>query len=109
MDFAFDAVTEDYRDRLLGFMDAHVYPNESAYYREIGELEDPAPDPGVAPGERRELMLRPEHLLLDPAAPLRVRVLDSRFRGADVLHTVELPSGRRLLAIAPGDREYPAG
>ena len=40
MDFAFDAVTEDYRERLLAFMDAHVYPNEGAYYREVGELAD---------------------------------------------------------------------
>lgn len=40
MDFAFDAVTEDYRDRLLAFMDAHVYPNEATYHREVSELAD---------------------------------------------------------------------
>jgi iron(III) transport system ATP-binding protein len=76
---------------------------------EIGELEDSNPQQGIAQGERCELMLRPEDVQLDLAAPLRARVLDSRFRGADVLCTLELPSGRRLLAIAPGDREYPAG
>ena len=40
MDFAFDAVTLDYRDRVLAFMDEHVYPNEAVYYREVAELED---------------------------------------------------------------------
>ena len=29
MDFAFDAKTEDYRKRLLAFMDEHVYPAEA--------------------------------------------------------------------------------
>ena len=29
MDFAFDATTEDYRKRLLAFMDEHVYPAEA--------------------------------------------------------------------------------
>ena len=40
MDFGFDAVTEDYRQRLLAFMDAHVYPNEALYYEQVGQLDD---------------------------------------------------------------------
>ncbi|MFM7211514.1 MAG: acyl-CoA dehydrogenase, partial [Actinomycetota bacterium] len=40
MDFAFDAVTADYRDRLLAFMDEHVYPQEATYYAQVAELED---------------------------------------------------------------------
>jgi acyl-CoA dehydrogenase len=31
MDFAFDSRTEDYRKRLLAFMDEHVYPAEAGY------------------------------------------------------------------------------
>jgi alkylation response protein AidB-like acyl-CoA dehydrogenase len=31
MDFGFDARTEDYRKRLLAFMDEHVYPVESSF------------------------------------------------------------------------------
>jgi acyl-CoA dehydrogenase len=31
MDFGFDATTEDYRKRLLAFMDEHVYPAEAGY------------------------------------------------------------------------------
>ena len=40
MDFGFDAVTEDYRQRLLAFMDAHVYPNEARYYEQVSQLDD---------------------------------------------------------------------
>ncbi len=40
MDFAFDATTQDYRERLLAFMDAHVYPNEATYYEQVSQLDD---------------------------------------------------------------------
>ncbi|GIE83745.1 acyl-CoA dehydrogenase family protein [Actinoplanes regularis] len=32
MDFEFDATTEDYRKRLLAFMDEHVYPAEASFH-----------------------------------------------------------------------------
>jgi acyl-CoA dehydrogenase len=32
MEFGFDPVTEDYRKRLLAFMDEHVYPAEAGYH-----------------------------------------------------------------------------
>jgi acyl-CoA dehydrogenase len=32
MEFGFDATTEDYRKRLLAFMDEHVYPAEASYH-----------------------------------------------------------------------------
>ena len=40
MDFAFDATTEDYRARLLAFMDANVYPHEATFYEQVGQLDD---------------------------------------------------------------------
>ena len=40
MDFAFDATTEDYRQRLLAFMDEQVYPNESTYYEQVSQIDD---------------------------------------------------------------------
>ena len=40
MDFAFDAVTQDYRERLLAFMDAHVYPQEAEFYATVGRQGD---------------------------------------------------------------------
>ncbi|XVU24716.1 acyl-CoA dehydrogenase family protein [Actinoplanes sp. CA-054009] len=41
MDFGFDAQTEDYRKRLLAFMDEHVYPAEAGYHS--GDGWEPPP------------------------------------------------------------------
>src|SRR4051794_38454522 len=40
MDFGFDATTTDYRDRLLEFMDAFVYPAEPVYAAQAAERTD---------------------------------------------------------------------
>ncbi len=40
MDFALDATTEEYRERLAAFMDAHVYPNERVYFEQVDALDD---------------------------------------------------------------------
>jgi acyl-CoA dehydrogenase len=45
MDFAFDEKTEDYRKRLLAFMDEHVYPAEAAF--DEGYAGDWAPPPVI--------------------------------------------------------------
>ncbi|GAA2682816.1 acyl-CoA dehydrogenase family protein [Actinoplanes palleronii] len=42
MDFEFDATTEDYRKRLLAFMEEHVYPVEAGYHAEGDGWEPPA-------------------------------------------------------------------
>jgi acyl-CoA dehydrogenase len=40
MDFGYDAITEDYRARLLAFMDAHVYPREAEFHATVGRQGD---------------------------------------------------------------------
>ena len=40
MDFGYDATTQDYRERLLAFMDAHVYPQEAEFYATVGRQGD---------------------------------------------------------------------
>jgi acyl-CoA dehydrogenase len=37
MDFAFDARTEEFRSRLLSFMDAHVYPAEKLFAEQVAD------------------------------------------------------------------------
>ena len=41
MDFAFDEKTEDYRKRLLAFMDEHVYPAEAGFDVRSGDWDTP--------------------------------------------------------------------
>ncbi|MFI5932919.1 acyl-CoA dehydrogenase family protein [Actinoplanes sp. NPDC051494] len=43
MDFAFDEKTEDYRKRLLAFMDEHVYPAEAAFEADYRDDWSPPP------------------------------------------------------------------
>lgn len=40
MDFALDATTQEYRERLTAFMDAHVYPQERAFPEQVDALAD---------------------------------------------------------------------
>lgn len=47
MDFAFDARTEELRERLLAFMDEHVYPAEPVFAAQLAEREDPWAIPPV--------------------------------------------------------------
>jgi acyl-CoA dehydrogenase len=47
MDFALDSTTTDYQDRLLEFMDSHVYPAEPVYAAQAGERTDPWATPPV--------------------------------------------------------------
>ena len=40
MDFAYDARTEELRERLLRFMDTHVHPAEAAFEEQLEALDD---------------------------------------------------------------------
>jgi acyl-CoA dehydrogenase len=47
MDFELSDRTKDYRERLLRFMDEHVYAAERVYQQQLSEAEDPHADPPV--------------------------------------------------------------
>jgi acyl-CoA dehydrogenase len=47
MDFALDSTTTDYQERLLEFMDAHVYPAEPLFAAQAAEAADPWATPPV--------------------------------------------------------------
>jgi acyl-CoA dehydrogenase len=47
MDFGYDSTTSDYRDRLLEFMDSHVFPAEPVYAAQARERTDPWSTPPV--------------------------------------------------------------
>ncbi|MET9495956.1 acyl-CoA dehydrogenase family protein [Streptomyces sp. NPDC006552] len=47
MDFAFDARTQELRERLLAFMDAHVYPAEAVAAEQRAALDSPWQTPAV--------------------------------------------------------------
>jgi acyl-CoA dehydrogenase len=47
MDFAFDATTEEFVRKLLGFMDDCVYPAEAVFAEQVAALEDPWDRPSI--------------------------------------------------------------
>jgi iron(III) transport system ATP-binding protein len=56
-----------------------------------------------------EVLLRPDDIVHDDEAPQRGRVVDRIFRGANFMYTLELASGRRVLALVPSHHDHRIG
>lgn len=56
-----------------------------------------------------EVLIRPDDLIDDPNAPCRATVIERSFRGGAYLYGLRLPSGNRVLALIPSQREYRLG
>jgi iron(III) transport system ATP-binding protein len=75
---------------------------------EIGELNLSAPTTRTS-GERIELLLRPDDVVHDDASPTTAKVLARAFRGAEFLYTLELATGRSVLALVPSHHNHRIG
>ena len=79
---------------------------------ELGELSGTlahqcGPDCGAClAGGPVEVLLRPDDIVHDDAAAVRARVLHKAFRGAEILYTLELASGQKLLALVPSHHDH---
>jgi iron(III) transport system ATP-binding protein len=60
-------------------------------------------------GEELEVLLRPDDVVHDDAAPTRAEVLHKAFRGAEILYTLRLGSGRKVLALVPSHHNHALG
>ena len=75
---------------------------------EIGVL--PGKLVGTAPSHGQvDVLMRPDDVLHDDRSSLRAVVTHKAFRGADILYTLELPSGAKLLALAPSHHNHALG
>jgi iron(III) transport system ATP-binding protein len=70
---------------------------------ELGVIE------GDIPSEAGEILLRPDDVVHDDAAPIKAEVLHKAFRGAEILYTLKLLSGRRVLALVPSHHNHALG
>lgn len=75
---------------------------------ELGTLT-PLHAPQVNGHAALEVLIRPDAIALDPASPLRAEVVSRAFRGAEFLYTLRLPSGGRVLALAPSRQPHEIG
>ena len=60
-------------------------------------------------GEDVEVLLRPDDVVHDDAAPTRAEVVHKAFRGAEILYTLRLESGRKVLALVPSHHNHALG
>ena len=58
MDFELSATAQEYRERLLAFMDEHVYPAESVYHEQMAESGNPNFHPPVLEDLKKEARSR---------------------------------------------------
>mgnify|MGYP003619715908 FL=1 len=63
----------------------------------------------LSPGAPVQVLLRPDDVLHDDAAPLRAAILSRHFRGAEFLYTLGLPSGAQVLARVPSHHDHAVG
>ena len=79
---------------------------------EIGEVASPVPirfaDSGAAcaTGSALQVLLRPDDVLHDDASPVRARVVHKAFRGPQILYTLALDGGDRVLAMVPSHHNH---
>ncbi|MCX8144946.1 MAG: ABC transporter ATP-binding protein [Azovibrio sp.] len=87
---------------------------------ELGVLDSVAPVEcsqgcGTCNGKRPEhscavdVLLRPDDVVHDDSSPTRARVVNKAFRGADILYTLELNSGTRVLSLVPSHHNHALG
>jgi iron(III) transport system ATP-binding protein len=71
---------------------------------ELGVLQ------GSSNGEQDlEVLLRPDDVVHDDAAPTQAEVVHKAFRGAEILYTLRLASGRKVLALVPSHHNHALG
>ena len=63
----------------------------------------------AACGGEVDVLLRPDDVVHDDVAPLKARIVERVFRGAEFLYTLELPSGRRVLSLVPSHHDHRIG
>ena len=71
---------------------------------ELGTLQ------GDAQGlDQLEVLLRPDDVVHDDAAPTQAEVVHKAFRGAEILYTLRLANGRKVLALMPSHHNHALG
>lgn len=56
-----------------------------------------------------EVLLRPDDIVHDDASTMQAEVVHKAFRGADILYTLRLSSGQKLLSLVPSHHDHAYG
>ena len=55
------------------------------------------------------MLLRPDDIVPDPGSPLQAEVVQRAFKGAEILYTLQLPGGGRVLSLFPSHADHALG
>ncbi len=82
---------------------------------ELGTLEGAMPahctrhaDP-CGEGCQVDVLLRPDDVIHDDDSPLKAEIVQKAFRGAEILYTLRLASGARVLSLVPSHHNHAIG
>ncbi|MEK7734594.1 MAG: ABC transporter ATP-binding protein [Pseudomonadota bacterium] len=64
---------------------------------------------GWSVGTPVEVLLRPDDIIPDPEGPLRGEIVHKAFKGAEILYTLRLPTGGRVLSLFPSHADHELG
>ncbi len=64
---------------------------------------------GCTHGSDVDVLLRPDDIVHDDASPLKAEVAHKAFRGADILYTLRLTSGAKVLSLVPSHHNHAIG
>ena len=56
-----------------------------------------------------EILLRPDDVVYDPEGPLQGEVTQKAFRGAEILYTLKLDTGSKILSLFPSHEDFTIG
>ena len=56
-----------------------------------------------------DVLLRPDDIVHDDHSSIQAEVLHKAFRGAEILYTLKLPSGARVLSLVPSHHNHAIG
>jgi iron(III) transport system ATP-binding protein len=96
------------------FLPAKVLDSRQVEF-ELGTLQGEVPSAcqigcdACGKGCRTDILLRPDDVVHDDASELKAEVLHKAFRGAEILYTLRLASGRKVLALVPSHHNHALG
>ena len=96
------------------FLPARVL-NPRSVEIELGVLEGNSPSAcqigcdACGKGCLADVLLRPDDVVHDDKAPTRAEVVHKAFRGAEIMYTLKLESGRKVLALVPSHHNHALG
>ena len=75
---------------------------------ELGILHGKAPLDCPA-GSKVDVLMRPDDIVHEDTSPQRATIIQKAFRGAEILYTLQLESGSKVLSLVPSHHNHEVG